>query len=167
MIDKLNVRPLCRPANKRTLGIPQNSTRLDSIMKIKFLWLVRFFSDERFTEKQLFDTGYKMAISVQRPMLKENYFLKGPSHLGKSCYIRCGCVLMNKFDATDYESGFGFSGNCLVLEKSSFELLNNYSLRDIISNTFALLLNFAAVIATVIQLRIMLEHEHFSFQVCL
>ena len=50
----------------------------------------------------------------------------GPSHLGNSCYIRGGCVPMNKFDATDYESALRFSENCLVLEKSSFELLNNY-----------------------------------------
>ena len=33
---------------------------------------------------------------------------------------------MDRFDATDYESTFRFSENCLVLEKSSFELLNNY-----------------------------------------
>ena len=43
---------------------------------------------------------------------------------------------MNKFDATDYKSAFRFSGNCLVLEKSSFELLNNYSLRDVILKSF-------------------------------
>ena len=34
--------------------------------------------------------------------------LKGPSHLGKSCYIRGGCVSMDKVDATDYESAFRF-----------------------------------------------------------
>ena len=33
---------------------------------------------------------------------------------------------MGKFDATDYESAIRFSENCLVLEKSSFVLLNNY-----------------------------------------
>ena len=61
--------------------------------------------------------------------------LKGPSYLGKSCYIRGGYVptwrqmyssAMNTFDATDYESVLRFSENCLVLEKSSFEIVNNY-----------------------------------------
>ena len=85
--------------------------------------------------------------------------VKRPSHRGKICYIHGGCVPMDKFDSTYYESAFRFSENCLVLEESSFELLNNYCLRDVISNTFALLQNFAAVIATVIQLRIMLGHE--------
>ena len=67
---------------------------------------------------------------------------------------------MNKLDATDYESALLFSGNRLVLE-----LLNNYCLCDVILNNFELLPNFAAVIATVIQIRIMLRHEHISFKV--
>ena len=62
--------------------------------------------------------------------------LKGPSHRGKSCYIRGGCVPRKKFDATDYESTFRFSENCLVLDKSSFELLNNFCLRDVILTSF-------------------------------
>ena len=45
-------------------------------------------------------------------------YLKGPFHLGKSCYIRGGCVPMNTFDATDYESALRFSENYLVFEKS-------------------------------------------------
>ena len=57
---------------------------------------------------------------------------KGPSHLGKHCYIRDGCVPMDKFDATDYESAFRFDKNCLVLEKRSFDLLNIYWLRNVI-----------------------------------
>ena len=35
--------------------------------------------------------------------------LKGPSHLEKSGYIRGGCVSLNAFDATDYESALRFS----------------------------------------------------------
>ena len=86
--------------------------------------------------------------------------------LEKSCYIRGGCVPMNKFNATDYESVLRSFENWIVLGTSSFELLNNYWLRDVISNIFALSPNFTAVIATVIQLRIMLGHEqafHSSF----
>ena len=33
---------------------------------------------------------------------------------------------MNAFDATDYEYALRFSEKCLVLGKSSFEILNNY-----------------------------------------
>ena len=33
---------------------------------------------------------------------------------------------MNKFDATGNEYAFRFSENCLVLEKRSIELSNNY-----------------------------------------
>ena len=80
-------------------------------------------------------------------------------------FIRGECIPKDKFDATDYDSAFRFSENFLVFEKISFELLYNYLLR-VISNTFALLPNFAAFIATVIQLRIMLGHEqtfHSSF----
>ena len=35
----------------------------------------KVFSGERFTIKGLFYTSYKMAISVQIPMLKVNYFI--------------------------------------------------------------------------------------------
>ena len=52
--------------------------------------------------------------------------LKGQSHLGKNCYIRGGSVLLNTFDATVYESVLRFSKYCLVLKKSSFEILNNF-----------------------------------------
>ena len=31
------------------------------------------FSGERFTSKELFDTGYKMSVSFQTPMLNVNY----------------------------------------------------------------------------------------------
>ena len=62
--------------------------------------------------------------------------LKGPSHLRKRCYIRGGCVQMNKFDATDYESALRFSENCLVSEKSSFEFLNYCWLHDVILMSF-------------------------------
>ena len=52
--------------------------------------------------------------------------LKRPSDLGKGCYIRRTGVPRNTFDATDYEYAlrFFFSENYLVLEKSSFEILN-------------------------------------------
>ena len=43
---------------------------------------------------------------------------------------------MNKFDATDCESALRFSENGLVLEKSSFEILNNYWLLDVILTSF-------------------------------
>ena len=33
---------------------------------------------------------------------------------------------MYTFDVTNYESAIRFSENCLVLEKSSLEFLNNY-----------------------------------------
>ena len=56
--------------------------------------------------------------------------------LEKSCYIRGGCVPMNKFDATDYESALCFSENCQALETSSFEIFNNYWLRDLILTSF-------------------------------
>ena len=59
-------------------------------------------------------------------MVSVRWYLKGPPQLGKSCYIRGGCVPMNKFDATDYKYAFCFSENCLVLEESSFEFANNY-----------------------------------------
>ena len=35
----------------------------------------KVFSGERFRTKELFYTSYNMAISVQNPMLKVNYFL--------------------------------------------------------------------------------------------
>ena len=35
----------------------------------------KVFSDERFRIKGLFYTSYNMAISVQNPILKVNYFL--------------------------------------------------------------------------------------------
>ena len=59
-------------------------------------------------------------------------WLKGPSHLGKGFYIRRGCVPMNTFHATDYESALRFSEKCLVLVKSSFEILSNYWIRNVI-----------------------------------
>ena len=40
--------------------------------------------------------------------LNPSCVLMEPSHLGKSCYIRGGCVPMNTFDATDYESALRF-----------------------------------------------------------
>ena len=66
-------------------------------------------------------------MSHERSMIffdkaKQIFILKGPSHIGKSCYIRGGCVPMNEFDTTDYELALRFFFNCLVLEKSSFEI---------------------------------------------
>ena len=63
-----------------------------------------------------------------REMPRVNKRLKGASQLGRSCYIRPrrDCVPMNTFDAIDYESALRFFFNCLLLEKSIFEILNNY-----------------------------------------
>ena len=43
-----------------------------------------------------------------------------------SGYVRGGCVSLNTFDPTDYESALRFSESCPVLDRSSFEILNNY-----------------------------------------
>ena len=48
---------------------------IDSIMKMTNFFCLGLFSGERFTGKQLFDTGYKMVISVQNAILKVNNFL--------------------------------------------------------------------------------------------
>ena len=43
---------------------------------------------------------------------------------------------MNTVDSTDYESALRFFFNWLVLEKRSFEILNNYWLCDVILTSF-------------------------------
>ena len=50
---------------------------IDSIVKMSNLFGREVFSGERFSGMSLplFDTDYKMAISVQTPMLKVNYFI--------------------------------------------------------------------------------------------
>ena len=64
--------------------------------------------------------------------------LKRPptSHLGKRCHIRFGCISLNIVDATDNESAPRFSDNYIVLEKCSFEILNNYWPCDVILASF-------------------------------
>ena len=54
------------------------------------------------------NTGVTLWNNIKQCVLFKFRWLKGPTHLGKSCYIRRGCVPMNTFDATDYESAILF-----------------------------------------------------------